>query len=157
MTTATAQVAASAGNSADTWGLEGSVRQQATTERGTVSVKHQKRVEGVVDDALKSAAAGEAYGFVVSPPAWWPFLNEKGEPVGAGPAWCVTVTIRNSGIGEPDLSIGWPIPGFLPKDEDFRMVAKSLIAQLREVRDQKQGSELDQARARFQKQMEASK
>ena len=122
-----------------------------------MSVKHQKRIEGIVDEALKSAAGGESYGLAVSPPAWWPFLNEKGEPVGAGPAWCVTVSIRNSGIGEPDLSIGWPIPGFLPKDDDFRLVARSLLDQLRQAREQKKDDELAVARARFQKQMAEAK
>lgn len=118
-----------------------------------MSVKHQKRIEGVVDACLKEVAGNEAYGFAVSPPAWWPFLNEQSQAVGAGPAWCVTVSIRNSGIGEPELSIGWPIPGFLPKDEDFRLVCQSLFRQLKEVREQKKDGELDAARAAFQKQM----
>lgn len=122
-----------------------------------MSVKHQKRIEGLVDGFLKEVAGTEAYGFAVSPPAWWPFLNEQGQAVGAGPAWCVTVSIRNSGIGEPDLSIGWPIPGFLPKDEDFRLVCQSLFRQLKEVREQKKGSELDQGRAAWKAQMEAAK
>lgn len=92
-----------------------------------MSANHRERIERVVDKALKEAAMGEPYGFVISPPAFWPFLGPKGQVTGQGPAWFVVVTIRATALTEPDIYQGHPVPGFLPIDDDFRTVAQELL------------------------------
>lgn len=101
-----------------------------------MSVDHHERIKGVVKTALREAAAGEPFGFVVCTPAIWPMKNEKGEDVGIAPAWFVVVTIRGAGLGEPDIGNGFPVYGILPNDEDFRTVATQLLERNRRERDQ---------------------
>lgn len=101
-----------------------------------MSIGHQARLEGVVKTALKEAAMGEPFGFAVTGPAIWPLKDGQGNDVGPGPAWFVLVTIRASGLGEPDIGNGFPVPGILPKDEDFRYVAKGLLDLNRKQRDE---------------------
>lgn len=101
-----------------------------------MSIGHQKRIERVVDDALKQAAMGESYGFAVSGPSIWPLIDPAGNQVPPGPAWFVLVTIRATGVGEPDIGNGFPVPGILPSEENFRNVAQALLARCRAERDQ---------------------
>lgn len=101
-----------------------------------MGVSHQKRLEKVVDDALKQAALGEAYGFAVNGPGVWPLLDSEGKPAQPGPAWFVLVTIKSKLVGAADIGNGFPIPGVLPEDEAFRQVAKGLLERNRRERDQ---------------------
>jgi hypothetical protein len=102
-----------------------------------MSVDHAKRIYKICDDALNQAAMGESDGLVVSTPAIWPLIDGEGKPVGPGPAWFVLVTIRSTGLGESDVGNGFPVPGFLPRDEDFRFVARGLLDKCRQERDAK--------------------
>lgn len=108
----------------------------------------------VVKAALKEASMGEPFDFHVSGPAMWDFRNDQGEVVARDPGWFVIVSIRNSNPGEPDLGRGLPIPSITPPAEMFKAAAVALMEKLRQDRDQKQGSELDQARAAFRAQMQ---
>lgn len=99
-----------------------------------MSTNHRERLERVVDKALKQAAMGEPYGFTVSGPAIWPLKDGQGNDIPPGPAWFVLVTIR-AGLTEPDIGNGFPIPGILPNDQDFEVVARALLAKNRQERD----------------------
>jgi hypothetical protein len=101
-----------------------------------MTVEHRARLEGVVKAALKEAAMGEPFGFAVNGPGVWPLLDGQGNPAQPGPAWFVLVTIRPTGVGEPDIGNGFPIPGVLPEDEAFRQVAKGLLERCRTEREQ---------------------
>ena len=102
-----------------------------------MSIEHRARLEGVVKAALKEAAMGEPFGFAVTGPAIWPLIDNEGNPAKPGPAWFVLVTIRATGVGEPDIGNGFPIPGVLPRDEDFRFIAKAMLERCRQEREQK--------------------
>jgi hypothetical protein len=122
-----------------------------------VSINHAQRLEGVVKGALKDAALNEPFGYAVCGPSIWPLVSPEGKEIGPGAAWLVMVSIRNTNPGEGDIWHAFPIPGMLPDDESFRNVARGLLEQCRETRDQKRGSELDQARAAFKAQMKEAK
>lgn len=101
-----------------------------------MSANHHERVTNLVKNTLKTASMGEPFGFSVSPPAWWPFLNEQGQVISQGPAWFIVVTIRDTNnLTGPDIKNGFPVPGILPADEDFRIVAQKLLEQNRRERD----------------------
>jgi hypothetical protein len=101
-----------------------------------VTVEHRARLEGVVKAALKEAAMGEPFGFAVNGPGVWPLIDNQGQQAPPGPAWFVLVTIRPTGVGEPDIGNGFPVPGVLPEDEAFRAVAKGLLERCRREREQ---------------------
>lgn len=100
-----------------------------------MSVNHVKRLEGVVNAALKEKAMGEPYGFSINGPAVWPLVNNEGQPVGPGPGWFVLVTIRATGLTDPDIGNGFPIPGILPSDADFKIVAQAMFDKCVKDRD----------------------
>jgi hypothetical protein len=100
-----------------------------------VSTDHHERLKGVVKTALKEAAMGEPFGFVVSTPGIWPVKDDQGQDVGAAPGWFIVVTIRGAGLGEPDIGNGFPVYGVLPNDDDFRNVARRLLERCRQERD----------------------
>ena len=100
-----------------------------------MSVDHHERIKGVVKAALKDASIGEPFGFAVTPASIWPLVDNEGKPLGPGPAWFVTVTIRGAGLGEPDIGNGFPVPGILPSDDHFRQVATGLLERCRQERD----------------------
>lgn len=101
-----------------------------------MSIKHQERIERIVDKALKEAAMGEPYGYAVEfcfAPA---MVNtpEGPKPIGdPTPCWFIIVTIR-AGLTEPDVGNGFPVFGILPSDEDFRVVARALLERCRQDR-----------------------
>lgn len=107
-----------------------------------MSINHRERIEGVVKTALKEKAMGEPFGFVLSPPSVWPFMDQMGNQVGQGPAWFITVTIRSDALGEPDIWSGFPVPGILPADEDFKRVATGLLENCLQQREQKKAAVL---------------
>lgn len=98
-------------------------------------IDHNERVKGVVKTALKEVAMGEPFGFVVSPPSVWPFLDAMGNQVGQGPSWFVVVTIKNDAVGEPDIWAGFPVPGIFPDDAQFVKTAQGLLEQCRQQRE----------------------
>jgi hypothetical protein len=101
-----------------------------------MGTRHLQRVEKIVDDHLKRVAMGEPYGFAVNGPGVWPLLDAEGKPAPPGPAWFVLVTIKSSLVGHPDIGNGFPIPGILPEDENFRQVAEGLFKRNQRERDQ---------------------
>lgn len=119
-----------------------------------MSVNQTQRVEGVVKGALKEVALNEPFGFAVSGPSHWPFINEEGQIVGMGPGWCVLVTIRAANPGEEDFGRCRPLPGVLPTDEEFRTAAVGLLESCREERAQQRDDDLAKARAAFRLSME---
>lgn len=124
-----------------------------------MSVNHLTRVTGLVKAALKEAALNEPHGFSVSQTFVYP-VDQNGVPQRDQPmlpGWFVLVTIRNSGLGEPDIGNGFGIPGVMPEDAIFKTVAQSLFARCRKDRDDKQGNELKAARAAFQQQFAETK
>src|SRR5690242_6316147 len=90
---------------------------------------------------------GEPFGFAVSGPSIWPLIGPDGQPAPPGPAWFVLVTIRATGLGEPDIGNGFPVPGILPSDADMQAVAQALLARCRRERDQGDASALRAAGA----------
>lgn len=120
----------------------------------------QKKIENVIDSALATAALGEPYEFFVSftfaPPVDEQGMPQMGKPY--VPTWWVQVSIRNNLVGQSDLAAGFPVNGMRPDNEMFKFIAAGLLAKCRLDREQNSTSpQLDQARAAFQKQMEASK
>lgn len=104
-----------------------------------MSTNHRERLERVVDkaldDARKEAGILEKPGFAISGPSIWPIRNEQGQPTGeSAPAWFVTVTIKSTGIGEPDIGNGFPVYGILPEDKHFQSVAVGLLGKCLEER-----------------------
>lgn len=111
-------------------------------------IDHYERIKHVVRDALKQAAMGEPFGMVLSPPAIWPHLDAQGKVLGPGAAWFIIVSIRDdSEIGAPDLSDGYIVSGFLPKDDHFREVATAILEKLRQERERRRAAMVQQAKA----------
>lgn len=110
-----------------------------------MSVDHVQRINGVVKAALKEVALGEPYGFAVTPPAIWPIIGPNGQVVGQGACWFVVVSIRD-GL-DPDISDGFVVPGFLPTDDDFRMVAQELFKKCKAQRGKNEEQRKEQAKA----------
>lgn len=101
-----------------------------------MGTRHQQRLEKVVDDHLRKVAMGEQYGYAVTGPGVWPLLDGNGNPAPPGPAWFVLVTIPSRLVGAPDIGNGFPIPGVLPEDENFRQVAEGLLRRNQRERDE---------------------
>lgn len=111
-----------------------------------MSINHRERVERVVDKALKEAALGEPYGFWVAP-GHWPYIDlATGKEVGNGPALWITVTIRATGLGDPDLGKGYALPGVLPEDADIQFVAVGLFKGLLMDRERRDVMAVEQAK-----------
>lgn len=103
-----------------------------------MSTNHRERIERVVDKALKEKALGEPYGFSVAGQSIWPIHDEQGNPTGeVAPGWFIAVTIRATGLGEPDLGQGFPVYGIMPEDVHFINVAQRLFDRCIEERQKK--------------------
>jgi hypothetical protein len=99
-----------------------------------MTTDHGRRIYKLVDDELKKNAMGEPYGLVVEF-CFAPQRNQEGVIVDMFPAWFVTVTTRATGIGEPDIGNGVPVPGIMPNDDLFRQAARWLLEKNRTDRD----------------------
>jgi hypothetical protein len=121
-------------------------------------------MNGVVNEALKAAAMGEPYRYHLSF-SFAPQLAQDGMPMLGQDAqhqfapyvasWFLIVQLRGNNPGE-HLGLGYPINDATPSDEILRQVATGLLTQVRAGRDQKQQTELEQARAAFKQQMAAA-
>lgn len=111
-----------------------------------MAIDHTERIKGVVKAALKEAAMGEPFGcfaaFCFAPQ----YAQVAGKSVMAGiaPAWFVTVTIRNTGLGQPDIGNGKAVYGILPDDAILSASAVELLADCRTERDQMNAQSLQQ-------------
>lgn len=113
-----------------------------------MSVNHRQRLEGVVRSALEGAAFKESYGYAVSQ-CFAPQVGPGGKVAGLGPAWLVTVTIRDGLAAEP-VGHMFPVPGVLPEDRHFRAVAAQLLADCRRERDEKNAAAMAEAKGALQ-------
>lgn len=105
-----------------------------------MSTDHSRRIWKLCDDTLRQAALGEPYGLFVE----FCFAPEivNGQVAGFKPAWMVCVTIRNSGLGLPDIGNGAPVFGLVPPDELFRQAATALLELDRKQREEGNASAL---------------
>lgn len=124
-----------------------------------MSVNHQKRLEGVINEAVKKVALTEPFGYAVSF-TFAPPIDQDGTPIQGVPlvpSWWVFVSIRNSLVGQPDLGNGFAINGVLPPDDAFRFVAAGLFQKCMKDREKATGGGgLAGARAAFQAQMQGA-
>lgn len=103
-----------------------------------MSVEHDARLRGVVKNALKDAAMGEPFGSFVTftfAPQFAQGPDGSAVPVGLAPAWFILVTIRATGLGEPDIGNGRSVYGVLPSDAEIAEAAVSLLGECRKERD----------------------
>lgn len=89
-------------------------------------INHATRIDGLVKAHLKTVALGADTGYAVAQ-GFAPQLNEAGQVVGFVPAWLVTVTLRNTLLGQPDFVRLTPVPGMLPSDDMFRQAVATLF------------------------------
>jgi hypothetical protein len=123
-----------------------------------VSVNHQKRIEGLVDQALKEVAIKEPYGYVVSM-TFAPPVDGDGSPMMNKPhvpSWWLFVSIRNNLVGQPDIGNGFAINGLMPPDQVFRYVAQGLFHKCLQDKDKQQEGSLAAAQAAFAEQMKGA-
>ena len=50
-----------------------------------------------------------------------------------GPAWIITLTMRNPLLGNPDIAPAMPIPGAMPTDNTIRQAVTALLAESRQA------------------------
>lgn len=102
-------------------------------------IDHSSRIRGTVKAALKEAAMGEPFGYFVEftyCPTPVKLPNGTIEPVGPPlAAWFIGVSIRATGVGDPDVVDGWPVYGFVPSDEELREIAAGVLERARRKRE----------------------
>ena len=92
-------------------------------------IDHEARIRALVRDTLKKAALGELIGFSIT--NTFMFMPTPTGEAMAGPAWMVTVTMRNPELGGRDIAKPELIPGAMPTDATFEKAAKSALEKCR--------------------------
>lgn len=105
--------------------------------KGEIAVTCQKL--GLDKNDVGWAIGGHgAIGVLISP-------NPAGGPnqITFGPVWSITVSFRHLLLGQPRVGGSLPVPGVLPPDEHFRMVAQRLVTEVNAQREREFRGEMN--------------
>lgn len=110
----------------------------------------------VVREAIAEVALTEAPKFNIAQ-TFAPMVDPQGNIVGLGPAWMITIAIKNYALGGEDIPLMVPVPGLVPSHELFKRAAQQLYNECVEKREQLKSEDLTASAHNFVQEMRDKK